>query len=203
MLDFRNNAIYDWASAAGYTSDDKATLNYVGNYLKPGPSTTGRKYAFKIGGAATRMFVENNTIVGLITSGDPWSIIDHNEPEHRLAQPLTLPAVATDPTQELLPKLLASAGATLPKRDPVDARVVGEIQQGTGRIIDTPSDVGGWPAYASSEPPEDADRDGMPDAWEREYRLNPADADDHRADADGDGYTNLEEYLNATDPQAR
>jgi hypothetical protein len=99
-----------------------------------------------------------------------------------------------------LPKLLASAGATLPKRDPVDLRIVGEISRGGGRIIDTPTDVGGWPTYSSSEPPEDADRDGMPDAWEREHGLNPADSDDHRADADGDGYTNLEEYLNSLSP---
>jgi pectate lyase len=203
MLDFRNNLIYDWASTAGYTSDDKATLNYVGNFLKPGPSTTRREYAFKIGGAATRMFVEDNRIEGQKESGDAWSIIDHNQPEHRLAQPLALPPVATDRAADLLPKLLADSGATLPKRDPVDARVVKEIETMTGRIIDTPADVGGWPTYISSEPPEDADLDGMPDAWEREHGLNPADGDGHRADADGDGYTNLEEFLNGTNPRAQ
>lgn len=41
--------------------------------------------------------------------------------------------------------VLAGAGATLPKRDSVDARVVADVDAGTGAIIDDPTDVGGWP----------------------------------------------------------
>jgi hypothetical protein len=37
----------------------------------------------------------------------------------------------------------------------------------------------------------------MPDAWEKEHGLNPNDPSDHSQDRDGDGYTNLEEYLNS------
>ena len=40
----------------------------------------------------------------------------------------------------------------------------------------------------------------MPDAWETLHGLNPADASDGPLDADGDIYTNVEEYLNDTDP---
>ena len=40
----------------------------------------------------------------------------------------------------------------------------------------------------------------MPDAWEKTHGLNPADAGDSRLDPDDDGYTNVEEYLNGTDP---
>ena len=39
----------------------------------------------------------------------------------------------------------------------------------------------------------------MPDAWETEHGLKP-NKDDHLDDADGDGYPNLEEFLNGTDP---
>jgi pectate lyase len=49
-------------------------------------------------------------------------------------------------------------------------------------------------------PPEDSDGDGMPDEWEIRYGLNPDDPSDGPLDKDGDGYTNLEEYLNGTDP---
>jgi hypothetical protein len=44
------------------------------------------------------------------------------------------------------------------------------------------------------------DRDGMPDAWERGHGLNPKDPGDRNRDRDGDGYTNLEEYLNSLCP---
>jgi hypothetical protein len=37
----------------------------------------------------------------------------------------------------------------------------------------------------------------MPDSWELQRGLNPAAARDGSADRDGDGYTNLEEYLNS------
>ena len=43
----------------------------------------------------------------------------------------------------------------------------------------------------------------MPDAWEKEHGLNPAQASDNRLDADGDGYTNVEEYLNGTNPREK
>ena len=48
----------------------------------------------------------------------------------------------------------------------------------------------------------DKDRDGMADEWEAAHGLSATDPGDHRNDADDDGYTNLEEYLNGTDPNA-
>ena len=49
----------------------------------------------------------------------------------------------------------------------------------------------------------DADNDGLPDEWEKKHGLNPGDAADAQADADGDGFTNLEEFLAKTDPTDR
>lgn len=46
----------------------------------------------------------------------------------------------------------------------------------------------------------DADSDGLPDVWEKKFGLNPNDANDASADKDGDGFTNMEEYLAKTDP---
>ena len=105
--------------------------------------------------------------------------------------------------------MLAKAGATRPRRDAVDARVAemvrtGKVSGGNG-IINDPQEVGGYPDYSFSpgDVPADGDHDGMPDAWEKEYRLNPADAMDGNLDSDLDGYTNVEEYLNGTNPREK
>lgn len=47
----------------------------------------------------------------------------------------------------------------------------------------------------------DTDRDGIPDAWETLYGLNPSDPADAALDPDGDGKSNLEEYRASTHPR--
>jgi len=98
-------------------------------------------------------------------------------------------------------------GASRPERDAIDARIVQEFYAGTGTIgIGDNNRRGGhnvntqrtWGIYGSpTQHPAnyDSDFDGMPDAWEIEYGLDPQDGSDHNGDQDGDGYTNIEEYL--------
>jgi hypothetical protein len=59
--------------------------------------------------------------------------------------------------------------------------------------------VGGYPEY-KGEAVKDSDQDGMPDEWETKHKLNPNDASDASADLSGDGYTNIEKYINGIDP---
>ncbi|HXJ55586.1 MAG TPA: lamin tail domain-containing protein [Verrucomicrobiae bacterium] len=59
--------------------------------------------------------------------------------------------------------------------------------------------VATFPVYALV----DADRDGVPDEWELNYGMNPADAADADQDADGDGMSNRAEYLAGTNPTDR
>ncbi len=48
----------------------------------------------------------------------------------------------------------------------------------------------------------DIDGDGIPDAWEIEYGLDPTDPDDWDYDADSDGLTNLQEYNAGANPNS-
>ena len=63
-------------------------------------------------------------------------------------------------------------------------------------IITDPRQMGGYPEY-KGEKYVDTDNDGMPDAWEKANGLNPNDASDANGDCTGDGYTNIEKYINA------
>ena len=112
-------------------------------------------------------------------------------------------AVRTSSARDALDAVLATVGASLPRRDSVDARIVAEVRARRGSIIDSQQQVGGWPELKSTVAPKDSDGDGMPDDWERRYRLNPFDRSDANLDKDGDGYTSIEEYLNRTDPTKR
>lgn len=119
--------------------------------------------------------------------------------------------------QEAYQAVLENAGAVLPQRDVIDQRIVNDVRSGipafegptykqrkqvadsnvkTG-IIDTPSDVGGWPELKSAIAPLDSDHDGMPDEWEISHGLDPHDSADGARFASC-GYTYLEVYLNET-----
>ena len=76
------------------------------------------------------------------------------------------------------------------------------VRNNTGNYPGTPADWphGGYATYKPAKPAPDADKDGMPDWWEKKYGLDPKKAADNAADKDKDGYTNVEEYINDTDP---
>jgi pectate lyase len=197
LLDFRNNLIYNWISPAGYTSSDPARINYVGNYLRPGPSTTERGYMFNIGGKDTQMFVEKNYLDhSPVVNKKDWDWVEHAKPEHQMRKAFDVQPVKTESANKAMQRILESVGASLPRRDAVDRRVIEEFQTNSGKVINSPAEVGGWPTYAGGQPVVDTDRDGLPDTWEKMHGLNSQLAGDGSLDGNRDGYTNLEDYLN-------
>jgi hypothetical protein len=91
-------------------------------------------------------------------------------------------------------EILETVGASKPVRDSVDVRVVNDFKNGTGTIRDNVSYPGDFPTFSNTAPPADNDDDGMADSWESANGLNTS-TDDSASDQDGDGYTNIEEYL--------
>jgi hypothetical protein len=206
FYDIRSNVFYNWGgSYAGYNADsgDKAShasYNFVDNFYKAGPDSK-KPIAFDERNPLAKAWFAGNSMNGAIPA-DPWSLVSgQTAPGYRLAAPVPMPVVASDPAPRAFERVLGQAGASL-VRDSVDARLVETVRTGTGKLIDSQKEVGGWPQLAAGKPWKDGDGDGMPDAWERQQRLNPANAADGNADRDGDGYTELEEWLNSlVEPQ--
>jgi len=210
IFDFRNNVLYNWAgSAAGYNSDgDSITkMNFVANYYKQGPNST-RRFAFAESTTCAKAWFADNAMNG-VRPKDPWSLVSFRgfSPEqiqaYKQNAPIPVADVTTDDAMTAFKRVLAHAGAVLPKRDAVDTNVVNNVIDGTGKIIDDEQQVGGWPVLKSAKPPLDTDQDGMPDEWEKAHGLNPNDKTDSAKDRDEDGYTNIEEYLNHLAAPAR
>ena len=211
ILDFRNNVIYNWAGrAAGYNADgsNKANsitkMNFVGNYYKSGPNSSG-SLAFSESTKTAKAFFSGNCMNDSFPN-DPWALVTFDKfsrqdlNAYKQSGPIPVPPVKTDNAITAYKRILAHCGATLPKRDPVDIRIIKNIKNRTGKIINDEEEVGGWPELKSAKPPKDSDRDGMPDNWEKRHGLNPNNPADRNNDPDKDGYTNLEEYLNNTKP---
>ena len=203
IFDFRNNVVFNWGgSYAGYNADtDSITkMNFIGNYYKEGPDSTG-DVAFREQCRFCSAYFRDNWMNGS-NPRDPWGLVrfdDFTNAEievYKLPNPLIVPEVQTYDVSMAYEMVLADAGASFPVRDDVDTRIIDDVINGTGGIIDDEDEVGGWPVLNSSEPPADTDGDGMPDFWELANCLNPYNPDDAAADRDGDGYTNIEEYIN-------
>ena len=212
-VDVVNNVIYNYAYSAGAATDDKGFLriNYVRNYVKKGTQSrdvaelelghptdkSSKGYAVYVEGNIGPHRTSDTQDQRLVVNRDGWN--------HLTGTRNDAPAInSMTSAQEAYEQVLNGAGAVLPKRDSVDQRIVAEVRTMGGAIITTPSQrptaLGGWPVLAPGTAPADSDSDGMPDSWETEHGLNPRDSSDSRGDWDGDGYTNIEEYVNSVIP---
>ncbi len=197
QCDFRNNVIYDWGHTCGY--GDLRTLNYVNNYVRPGPSTTQKPPYFIIDpkvALPASIYIDGNVMFGhsIITS-DNWKGVKGDRMLQAPAQ-FSAPPVQTQSAPEAFELVLEKAGATLPKRDSVDSRIVTDARNGTGKIINSENDVGGWPHYGSGNAPTDTPIDGISDGWKKTHAL-PLNDSSVANTVNVEGYTQLEVYLNS------
>jgi len=146
----------------------------------------------------------------------------------RWNEPFPKPEFPIMKAQEAYDFVTTNAGANIPKRDIVDEHILTQVKTGKvfykegldsvnffqfkhrrlakdsykkGIITDI-RQVGGYPEY-KGKPYVDTDKDGMPDAWEKANGLNPNDPSDAIKDCNGDGYTNIEKYINGIDTKKK
>ena len=197
-----NNVIYDFVNKSMSSSDImdvEVSVEFIGNYTERGPDSTD-PYEIELHpetGAGWAVYADGNIGPHRTSNTEPESdaLGPRDRPYLVARPPFRAPRVRTSSAKRALHDVLAHAGATIPSRDAVDRRIIGDVKSGTGHLIDDPSDVGGWPRLTSGHAPRDRDGDGMPDTWERRHHLRPYDAHDGSRLAP-DGYTWLEHYLN-------
>ncbi|MGS2760906.1 polysaccharide lyase [Sinomicrobium sp. M5D2P9] len=242
---FVNNVLFNWWNRSVDGGDYRSMYNIINNYYKPGPITPEDDVRHRIlkpesgwldpktyGRAYVNgNFVEGNPEVtrdnwngGVQPGGSSKEEWEEHFAYMKQEKPFEVPFYTKMSAGEAFEYVLKNAGATLPKRDPVDKRIIGQVRTGKieypdGLEADTktyvkrrlPADsykkgiianirqVGGYPDY-KGKPYKDSDGDGIPDKWEKKYNLDPKDPSDANGDINGDGYTNIEKYINGIDP---
>ncbi|MCY1138066.1 cellulose-binding domain-containing protein [Actinoplanes sp. Pm04-4] len=195
---FVNNVVYNYQ--AGYTAGNSSghfLHDVIGNYFITGPRTTSASnYYYQTGNQQ-------------IYNRDNW--VDSNKDGQLNGSAAVVRGGATElsaPFSTNPPALTAAAAyadvvakAGAVPRDDVDKLVVADVTSlGTkGALWSSQTATGltnnGYGALSGGTARPDTDRDGMPDAWETKYGLNP-NANDAGGDFDKTGYTNVEKYVN-------
>ncbi|ONK09657.1 Ig-like domain-containing protein [Streptomyces sp. MP131-18] len=202
--DHRNNVIYNYGYTSCYGGEWAVGVNIADNYYKPGPDTVAEIAPVLVApGRGGSWYVAGNVIEGHpdITADNARGVDIPVGGVTLLDEPVAFPdEIERQTPQEAYEAVLDGAGAILPRRDAMDARLIADVRAGTGRMINSQTEVGGLVTLASATPPADSDHDGIPDVWERAHGLNPDDPADAAAVDPATGYTHLELYLNSLAP---
>lgn len=229
VLQFSNNVIYNWGFNTTYGGGFNFTnfMNNIG-IAGPGTRDNVADRVIdagergKLGGFYINGNRINNTVTGLLdgsstfvkNSGDtegknltfyrtePYLSADSTGINHGVTNPgfdeyVRNGVKAAD--DKLLNDILTRVGATFPRRDAIDARIVAEVEQGLGRYINTEHEVGGYISdfgvIEEQQPVDfDANLNGIADNWEKKQGIwgNP---DAHKTITES-GYSWLELYVN-------
>ena len=202
--DFVNNVVHNCAGDTKINGlwiweGETLRVNVVNNYYSLGPNSVPERQEIDADndseGGALALYLEGNIGWNRPTLQDPELAMLEDGVSLLVDTPNPAPAVTTTSAETARLEVLAAAGATLPKRDALDERLIREAREGGGQVPLHPDEVGGYPELRSVPAPVDSDGDGMPDEWEQRWGFDPTDGTDGSQDHDGDGYTNVEEYL--------
>ncbi len=216
--DYRNNVIYNWSSNNVYAGEG-GTYNIVGNYYKFGPDTK-KSVINRVANPFKndkipfgKWYIDNNYVDGdaAVTSNNWLGVtMDKGTQEDaktaKLDNPFQTVDINTQPAIEAYQSVLKFVGASY-RRDTLDERIIKDVKNRTGRIIDVQGGYphgtsyelskNAWPSLKSLPPELDTDNDGIPDEWEKLKGLNPNDANDAAKTSFHKFYTNIEVYLNS------
>jgi hypothetical protein len=218
FVDYRNNVIYNWVSNNVYAGEG-GNYNLINNYYKPGPSTMVKVKSQVVNPYKTnsipygKFFIHGNYMDGneAVTS-DNWLGVTmekgnaEDATHSKVSTPFTTMDVNTQTALDAFALVIKNAGDVFPVRDTLDKRILRDVENSTGKLIDvqggyphgTPYEISkhAWPVLKSLPPLPDVDFDGMPDEWERQHGLDPNVANDASGYTLSKEFTNVETWLN-------
>lgn len=220
-MDITNNVVYNWGSRT--TDGGTKEVNFVNNYYKPGPGMELQQYALTMDhendfGGMQRAYFNGNIMPGYFNETN-----QELGRRSRLSNGVTInyetfvntpffPSyVTTQSAANAYKIVLSDVGCTQPELDDHDIRMVNETLTGTYSVTgsvtgkkgfpDNEADAGGYENYPviNRYAGWDTDQDGLPNWWETIKGTNvnsgSGDFSDSNTDANLDGYTNLDDYL--------
>ena len=213
-IDYVNNVVYNWGGNSTYGGEGYSQarkINMVNNYYKYGPSTGSNKRNRLVDPTVSCSFCsDGHTLIpgkfwleGNYMFGDPNVTADNWSGSTQKGSNVKASARWTDgltrlkneqTAEQAYQTVLAKVGCSL-HRDALDTRIINDVSNGTGKLINTQSQAGGWPELNIADKPLDSDFDGMPDEWEGEFGLNPNDPTDAKSVTLVTGHTNLDVYM--------
>jgi hypothetical protein len=220
-VDLRNNIIYNWGTNSMYAGEG-GHYNIVNNYYKYGPNTSkgvmnrvvtpGRweKPVIPFG----KFYVEGNYVDGFtdVTKNNSLGVemgnkgTDDDKKSVLVATPFSSVEIPVQSALDAYNAILLHGGASF-SRDTLDERIMSNVKNRTGNFIDVQGGyphgteyektIQAWPTLASRPAPADADKDCIPDEWEKKHGLNQADISDASKTSLHKFYSNLEVYINS------
>ncbi len=221
LIDWSYNIMANLRS--GHSLRPQSRFNFRHNYIVDMPGTLD-DYSFDVNEA---VWAEGN-VRRKGQDEKPEDAMRSGPTRYLKTAYLTMPLTHHD-AADLVETLVPTVGATLPMRDATDRYFIDMFLHDASKLPVYTRTMADWAPYGNENnrmeqyilwedantppvaagatpapnPALDADADGMPDAWETNHRLNPADATDGAIDTDTDGYTNVEEFLYNLDPNAQ
>ena len=201
-----NNVVYNYGYA--YCAGDTSGVfwhDIINNYFIAGPSTSAPGDDWYQMNSGQTVYAKGNLLdsdkdgtLNGTDAGSPGGTTKANA-----ANSTDTASMPTTSAADTYTTVLANAGCWPNKRDQVDSLVVADLKSlgKSGQLwtTQTATNLGnsGYGTLSTTgTAPVDTDKDGMPDAWETKYGLNPNDPSDATGDFDKTGYTNIEKYIN-------
>lgn len=219
LVDYVNNVIYDWGGNTIYAGEG-GDYNIINNYFKYGPSTSKNvKYRIVNPGKNDKIgfgkwYVNGNYVdeANDVSKNNWLGIVmgnggtEEDKKNTIIDKPHNAEAMNVQTAEEAYAVVLKWVGASY-KRDTLDERIINDVKNRTGTLIDVQGGfphgtayeltMNAWPSLRSMSAPLDADKDGIPDDWEKKNKLNPADPNDAVAFSLDKDYSNIELYINS------